>query len=117
MASTALRIARGISRRGLSVSSPSEAAPSKPAKDRKPNTAALPTTLSDVPLGSLKALAVIEVPCGEVPAISLMPMTIFRITMRVTEMPSMPSSERAAMRMSPYARMAMMTPAAKAIQM
>ena len=101
VAITALRMARGISRRGLSVSSPSDAAPSKPAKDRNPNTAAPPTADSDVPPGSLKALRVIEVPCGEEPPMSLTTMTIMRITIRVTEIPSIPSSERVATRMSP----------------
>ncbi len=33
-----MKIARGMLRPGSSVSSPSEAAPSKPPKDRKPNT-------------------------------------------------------------------------------
>jgi hypothetical protein len=55
----------------LSVSSPSAAAPSKPANDRKPNTAALAMADSDVPLGSLNASAVIVCPFGEEPASSL----------------------------------------------
>src|ERR1041384_1910092 len=45
-------IAREMLRLGLFVSSPSAAAPSKPANDRKPNTAAVATASNDVPLGS-----------------------------------------------------------------
>ena len=41
-------------RRGLFVSSPSAAAPSKPANERKPNTAAVATVSSEVPCGTLK---------------------------------------------------------------
>ena len=110
-----MRIARGISRRGLSVSSPSAAAPSNPANDRKPNTAALATAESEVPLGSLNASSVIDWPCGADPPISLTTITTIRITISVTEMPSMPSSERVATRMSPNASIAMITAAIAAI--
>ena len=64
--------------------------PRSPPKERKPNTAAPPTADSAVPAGSLKASTVIDVPCGELPAMSLATMTIIRITISVTEIPSMP---------------------------
>jgi hypothetical protein len=110
-----LRIARGISRLGESVSSPREAAPSKPPNDRNPNTAALATADTDVPGGSLNASTVIVCPFGEEPAISLTTITTMRIRISVTEMPSTPSSERVATRMSPNARNAISTAAISAI--
>jgi hypothetical protein len=94
-------IARGMLRVGSSVSSPSAAAPSKPAKERKPNTAAVATVSSDVPDGTLKMSAVKPWSSGALPARSLTKMTTMRTTMRITEMPSRPSSDRVATRMSP----------------
>ena len=99
--STAARIARGMLRVGSSVSSPSEAAPSNPPKDRKPNTAAVATVSSDVPSGILKMSAVKPCPCGASPVASFTKMTITRITISATERPSRPSSERVTARMSP----------------
>ena len=52
------RFAREMLRRGLLVSSPRAAAPSNPANERKPNTAAVATVLTDVPLGTWKIEAV-----------------------------------------------------------
>src|SRR4051794_41083360 len=96
--------ARGMLRRGSAVSSPSAAAPSKPANDRKPNTAAVATASSDVPLGSLNASANEDsCPAGADPPISFAKITTTRMTIRVTEMPSIVSSDRVATRMSPAA--------------
>jgi hypothetical protein len=94
-------IARGMLRVGSLVSSPSDAAPSKPANDRKPKTAAVATVSSDVPDGTLKMSAVMPWSWGAVPAISLTKMITMRTTMRSTEIPSRPSRERVATRMSP----------------
>ena len=47
-----------MSRRGLFVSSPKDAAPSKPAKERRPKTAARATVLRPTPLGSVKGESV-----------------------------------------------------------
>jgi hypothetical protein len=100
--SGARNTARGMFRRGLSVSSPSAAAPSNPANDRKPNTAAVATVSSDVPDGRLNASEREWLPSpGAVPASSLAKMTTTRITISATEIPSIVSSERVATRMSP----------------
>jgi hypothetical protein len=56
---------------------------------------------SDVPDGSLKMSGVKPWSCGAEPAMSLTKMTMTRTTMRITEIPSKPSSERVATRMSP----------------
>jgi hypothetical protein len=63
----------------------------------------------------LNASAVIVWPCGAEPAISLTTITTIRIRISVTEMPSIPSSDRVAIRMSPKAKSAMMTAAIAAI--
>ena len=52
------RIARGMSRRGFSVSSPSEAAASKPANERKPNTRPIESAVAPTPEGGLNTLSV-----------------------------------------------------------
>ena len=52
------RIARGMSRRGSCVSSPSEAAASKPANERKPNTSPIESAVAPTPDGGLKTLSV-----------------------------------------------------------
>src|SRR5215213_7989517 len=54
MVSTAVAMARGMLRRGLSVSSPREAAPSKPPNERSPKTAARATVPRPTPLGGVK---------------------------------------------------------------
>jgi hypothetical protein len=97
------------------VSSPRAAAPSKPAKERNPNTAALATAESEVPLGILNASRVTVWPWGAEPPASLATMMIMRIKIRVTEMPSMVSRNRVAMRMSPKASTAMRTAATAAM--
>src|SRR5215213_736687 len=51
MVITAVAMARGMLRRGLSVSSPREAAPSKPPNERSPKTAAKATVPNPTPLG------------------------------------------------------------------
>ena len=94
-------IARGMLRRGLSVSSPSAAAPSKPANDRKPNTAAVAITSSDVPPGTENTSPLKPWSRGAEPAASLTKMTTISSTISATEIASMPSSERVATRMSP----------------
>ena len=70
---------------------------------------------NETPLGILNASIVIVCPLGAEPPISLTTITIIRIRISVTEMPSMLSSERVAKRMSPNARNAMITPAIAAI--
>src|SRR5919206_4569168 len=102
-------------RRGLSVSSPSDAAPSKPAKDRKPNTAAVATVSTEVPPGTEKTSAVKPWLPGSVPVASFTKITTTRKTISATEMPSRPSSDRVATRMSPYASQAMRAPATSAM--
>jgi hypothetical protein len=52
---------------------------------------------------------------GAEPPISLTTITTMRIRISVTEMPSMPSSERVAIRMSPNASTAIRTAAMSAI--
>src|SRR4051794_34973697 len=109
--------ARGMLRRGSAVSSPSEAAPSKPANDRKPNTAAVATASNDVPLGSENASPSDDSwPSGAEPPINRAKMTTTRITISVTEMPSIVSSERVATRMSPAAMSQMSAAETSAIQ-
>ena len=91
-------------RRGSSVSSPSAAAPSKPANDRNPNTEAVAIASSVVPLGRLNASPSEDSwPLGASPTISRTKMTTTRITISATENPSIVSSERVAKRMSPPA--------------
>ncbi len=104
-------------RRGSAVSSPSVAAPSKPANDRNPNTAAVAIASSVVPDGRLNASPSDDSwPSGVEPAISRTKMTTTRITISPTEMPSMVSSERVATRMSPPAMNAISTAETSAIQ-
>jgi len=103
MVITAVAIARGMSRRGLSVSSPREAAPSKPANERSPKTAAKATVPRPTPLGSVKGESVKLWPLGAEPAITLAKMTTTTITMSVTVSPSIVSNARVATRTSPYA--------------
>jgi hypothetical protein len=58
MVITAVAMARGISRRGLFVSSPKEAAPSKPPNESSPKTAARATVPNPTPLGGVKGESV-----------------------------------------------------------
>jgi hypothetical protein len=103
MVITAAAMARGMSRRGLSVSSPKEAAPSKPPNERSPKTAAKATVPMPTPLGSVKGESVKPWPFGAVPAMTLAKMTTTTITMSVTVSPSMVSKARVATLTSPYA--------------
>ena len=112
--STAPRIARGMSRLGFVLSSPSDAAPSKPAKERNPNTDALATADSETPPGMLNASSVSFCPWGEVPPATFTTMTIIRMMISVTEIPSIPSSDRVATRMSPKASTAIKAAATRA---
>ncbi len=52
------RIARGMSWRGLRVSSPSDAAASKPANERNPKTSPIESAFAPTPSGGLKTLSV-----------------------------------------------------------
>jgi hypothetical protein len=103
MVITAVAMARGMSRRGLSVSSPREAAPSKPPNERSPKTAARATVPNPTPLGGVKGESVKLWPLGAVPANTLAKMTTTTTTISVTVSPSMLSNARVATRTSPYA--------------
>ena len=109
-----MKIARGMLRPGSSVSSPSEAAPSKPPKDRKPNTEATAIVDSEIPLAGEKTLSVKPWSLGAEPPITLAKMTTISTRISVTEMPSRLSSVRVATRMSPNAKIAMNTIATSA---
>ena len=104
-ATTATKIARGMLRPGSLVSSPSDAAPSKPPKDRKPNTAAIATVENGMPPGGEKTSSVNSWSLGAEPPSTLAKITTISTRISVTEMPSMLSSVRVATRMSPNARM------------
>ena len=101
--------------RGLSVSSPSDAAPSNPAKLRKPNVAAVAIVLNDVPLGILNTSVLIDWWSGAEPEISLTTITTISTMISVTLIPSNVISARVATRMSPNASTAMIAPAIRAI--
>ena len=109
-----MKIARGMLRPGSLVSSPSDAAPSKPPKDRKPNTAATATVENEMPLAGANTLSVKLWSLGAEPPMTLAKITTIRIRISSTEIPSMPSSERVATRMSPNARIATPTIAIRA---
>ena len=100
-ASTAFRIARGISRRGLSVSSPRAAAPSNPANERKASTAPSPNAPRPTPSGSENASALMPPWPGGEPPISLAKMTTTSTAMSVTETTSIESRARVVTLMSP----------------
>ena len=92
---TAFRIARGTSRRGFSVSSPSAAAPSNPPNDRNASTMPRPSAERVTPLGSENTSLEYPAPGGCVPTpASFRKMTTIRITISVMEMPSIESSTR-----------------------
>ena len=112
---TAVKIARGMLRAGLSVSSPSEAAPSKPPKDRKPKTAAMATVENGMPPGGEKTSSVKSWSLGAEPPRTFAKITTISTRISSTEIPSMPSSERVATRMSPKARIATKTIATSAM--
>ncbi|HEY3556647.1 MAG TPA: hypothetical protein VGL05_04270 [Kribbella sp.] len=59
--------ARGISRLGFIVSSPSDAAPSNPANARNPNTAAPAIVPTPVPAGRCRKFQLNVCPCGPWP--------------------------------------------------
>lgn len=88
MVITAVAMARGMSRRGLSVSSLKDAAPSKPANERSPKTAARATVLKPTPLGSVRGESVKLYPPGAESASTLAKMTTTTITISVTVSPS-----------------------------
>ena len=112
---TAVKIARGMLRVGLSVSSPSEAAPSNPPKDRKPKTAAIATVENGMPPGGEKTSSVKSWSLGAEPPRTFARITTISTMISSTESPSMPSSERVATRMSPKARSATNTIATSAM--
>src|ERR671917_2959 len=88
------RIARGISRRGSFVSSPSVAAASNPAKDRNPNTTPRNTAEAPVPGGIENTEKSSVLPFGAVPVASLIRMTTLTMRMSATVVPSMTRSTR-----------------------
>src|SRR3954468_17608867 len=90
-------------RRGLLVSSPSAAAPSKPPNDSSPNTDANATAPMVVPEAGTNGLSVKCCPFGAVWQITFQKITMTTIAISVTEMPSNVSSARPTMRTSPYA--------------
>ena len=102
-------------RLGLSVSSPSEAAPSNPPKERKPKTAAIATVENGMPPGGEKTSSVKSWSLGAEPPTTFARMTMISTTISSTEIPSMPSRERVATRMSPNARNATKTIATRAM--
>ena len=98
--STARRIAAGMVRPGSSVSSPSAAAPSKPAQERNAKTVASPNFDSEWG-PSRKTSQVKSWPFGAPSVNSFQKMTTIRTTIRVTETTSSASSVRVATRTSP----------------
>jgi hypothetical protein len=100
---------------GLSVSSPSDAAPSNPPKERKPKTAAMATVENGMPPGGEKTSSVKSWSLGADPPMTFAKITTISTRISSTEMPSMPSSERVATRMSPKARIATKTIAISAM--
>jgi hypothetical protein len=88
-------------RRGLFVSSPSAAAPSKPPKESSPKTDANATAPTVVPDSGTNGFSVKPCPFGAEPPITFQKMTTTRITISVTEMPSNESSARVATLTSP----------------
>ena len=94
-ASTALRIARGISRWGSLVSSPSAAAPSNPANERNASTDGGREPVQRCAAGQREDVADEVAWCpGASPPISLTKMTTIRMMMSVTEIASIESSAR-----------------------
>src|SRR5215217_1328005 len=84
MVMTAVAMARGMSRQGLSVSSPKDAAPSKPANERSPKTASRVTVPRPTPLGSVKRESVKLWAPGAEPASTLAKMTTITISVTVS---------------------------------
>src|SRR5215207_2522850 len=86
------RIARGMSRRGSCASSPSVAAASKPAKERKPKTTPRNTAERPVPPGTVNTEKSTVLPLGAVPVISLNRMITLTTRMSATVVPSITRS-------------------------
>ena len=97
---TALRIARGISRRGSFVSSPSAAAPSNPPQERNASTMARPSAELLVPPGSRKTSELKPALPGADPFAIFTKMTTISTVIRSTETASMLSSVRVVILMS-----------------
>jgi hypothetical protein len=93
-------IARGIWVFGLVVSSPRAAAPSKPAKARKPYTAALAIVPTPLPEGSDRKFTVNVWPCGPWLKMTVAKMTTLRIVTRIAPITSEVSSARVMIRIS-----------------
>ena len=85
-----MKIARGMLRVGLSVSSPSDAAPSNPPNERKPNTAAIATVENGMPPGGEKTSSVKSWSLGAEPPIELRRRSRRSGQDQRTEIPSMP---------------------------
>lgn len=90
----AMTMARGMSRLGSRVSSPRAAAPSKPAKARKPKTAAAAITATPVPLGRARKPASRVRPPGAVPVPGRTRITTSSRTTSTAPISSAVSSER-----------------------
>src|SRR4051794_12402265 len=91
-------------RRGLLVSSPSAAAPSKPPKERSPKTEANAIAPIAVPEAGTNGFKLNDCPSGAVPPITFQKMTATTITISATEIPSKERRARVATLTSPYAR-------------
>ena len=87
-------MARGTSRRGLRASSPSVAAASKPAKDRKPKTTPRNSAEVSVPAGTVNTDRSNVRPPGAVPPSSRTSTTTVTSRMSSTVTPSTTSSNR-----------------------
>src|SRR2546430_16350742 len=83
-------------RRGLFVSSPSAAAPSNPAQERKPKTEANAIAPMPTPAGGLNGFRGKSWPVGAEPAITLTKIQTTRIRMSVTETASIAGRDRVA---------------------
>src|ERR1700716_1297107 len=74
-------MAIGMARLGLVVSSPREAAASKPANDKKPNTMPKNRVLVDIPGGTVNMSRVKRCPPGALPATTRITTTTAMTTM------------------------------------
>ena len=93
-----------MSAAGFSLSSPSEAAASKPANERKPKTRPIESAFVPTPEGGLKTLSVKSWLAGVLPPMTLISTTTATMMMSATVRPSIESSTRVATRSRPRSR-------------